>query len=203
MADSQNSTEVDPAQCQLRLENAQSYLEGVIKELRSLDSKHKGTLLNVLEYLSRHIHRTRDEIGALRTTTTGEPLLSSTTDELEEILVETAKAAHQIMGASEEIEALASQTNPAIGEKLRNAVTRIFEASAFQDITGQRITKIVRALQSIETKIHALSFLCDENANASQKAIDPKDKDSLLNGPQLSILANTQDDIDRLFNDGE
>ena len=29
-----------------------------------------------------------------------------------------------------------------------DAVTNIYEASAFQDITGQRITKIVRALQS-------------------------------------------------------
>jgi chemotaxis protein CheZ len=202
MTHSQNANAA-PVQGELRLESAQSYLEGVIKELRSLDSRHKGTLLNVLEYLSQHIHRTRDEIGALRTTTTGEPLLSSTTDELEEILVETAKAAHQIMGASEEIEALASQTNPAIGAKLRDAVTRIFEASAFQDITGQRITKIVRALQAIETKIHALSFLCDESASAPRVPIGTEERDSLLNGPQLSTFASSQEDIDRLFDDAD
>lgn len=193
----------DEAGPRLQLESAQSYLQGVIKELRSLDNRHKGTLLNVLEYLSHHIHRTRDEIGALRATNSGEPLLSSTTDELEEILVETAKAAHQIMGASEEIEALAANTDPAIGDKLRDAVTRIFEASAFQDITGQRITKIVRALQAIETKINALAFLCGEDASAPKSIADAGGKDSLLNGPQLSILANSQDDIDRLFGEAE
>ena len=37
--------------------------------------------------------------------------------------------------------------------KLQDATTRIYEACSFQDITGQRITKVVAALKAIEAKV--------------------------------------------------
>src|SRR3546814_1118636 len=43
-----------------------------------------------------------------------------------------------------------------VGAQVSAAVTSIFEACGFQDITGQRITKVVTALQKIETKVDAL-----------------------------------------------
>ena len=42
--------------------------------------------------------------------------------------------------------------------KLQDAVTRIYEACSFQDITGQRITKVVTTLKVIEEKVaHIIS----------------------------------------------
>src|ERR1700761_8257053 len=134
-----------------QLGSAHGYLDRVIEELRVLESPQKNTLVNVLQYLSDHIRITRDEIGALRTGSGNPQMFSTTADELEEIVTETARAANRIMDASEAIERAAAEAPAPLANRLTDAVTSIYEASAFQDITGQRITKIVRALQSLET----------------------------------------------------
>lgn len=188
----------------LRLETAQDYLERVICELRALSSERKGELLGVLEYLSLYIRRTREEVSTLKPEGRGSDFLSSTADELEEILTETANAANEIMGAAEAIEAIGAKADPETAAALLDAVTRIYEASAFQDITGQRITKVVRALQHIEGRIGALVQACGDGALPDGAPPAPAEADSdadLLNGPQLGKNANTQSDIDRLFGD--
>ena len=86
----------------------------------------------------------------------------------------------------------------AAGNALMDAVTNIYEASAFQDITGQRITKVVRSLQSMEDKLGSLmsAFGPLENAMA---AAAPEGDAALLNGPQLGRNSSSQTDIDALF----
>jgi chemotaxis regulatin CheY-phosphate phosphatase CheZ len=39
---------------------------------------------------------------------------------------------------------------------MNEAVVKIFEACNFQDLTGQRITKVVRALSFIEERVEAM-----------------------------------------------
>jgi len=181
----------------LQLEDAHDYLDRVIHELHALRSDKKHPLVGVLQYLSDHIRHTRSELGALRSRGSS-AIFATAADELEEIVAETAKAANEIMGAAEAIEALMPSVEPNIASALQAAVTRIYEASAFQDITGQRITKIVRAVQDIESKIGTLVRACgDTAADAGEDA--PAGDDALLNGPQLSRSANSQDDIDALF----
>lgn len=179
----------------IELGNAHSYLNRVIQELQSLHTEKKHPLLGVLQYLSDHIRQTRRELGTLRTHD-GNPLLGSTADELEEVVAETAKAANEIMGAAEAIEQLMPRVDKDVATALLNAVTRIYEASAFQDITGQRITKIIRAVQDIESKIGTLAQACGEG---ELDGGDPEGDAALLNGPQLGKTAATQDDIDALF----
>jgi chemotaxis protein CheZ len=181
-----------------QLVSAHGYLDRVIEELRVLESPQKNTLVNVLQYLSDHIRITRDEIGALRTGSANPQMFSTTADELEEIVTETARAANRIMDAAEAIEQAAAEAPAPLATKLTDAVTNIYEASAFQDITGQRITKIVRALQSLESKLDAL--VCafgppDEGESAQDRNGDA----ALLNGPQLEKNASSQTDIDALF----
>ena len=182
----------------LQLPDAHGYLDRVIGELRALKAPHKNTLLSVLEYLSDHIRSTRNEIGALRTSGDGSPVFTSTADELEEIVNETATAANRIMDAAEAIEKVAATLEPEPSGALMSAVTSIYEASSFQDITGQRITKVVRALQSIETNlaslVEAFGPLADHHGPAA-----PEGDAALLNGPQLDKHASTQTDIDALF----
>jgi chemotaxis protein CheZ len=158
-------------------------------------TEKKQPLLGVLQYLSEHIRHTRRELGTLRS---GDgQILASTTDELEEIVAETARAANEIMGAAEAIEALMPKVEKPVADALLAAVTRIYEASAFQDITGQRITKIIRAVQDIEEKIGTLARACGDLEAAAGG--DVEGDAALLNGPQLGNTAATQDDIDALF----
>ena len=188
----------DPLPKTLHIENAQTYLDRLIRELHALGNEKKQPLVTVLEYLSQHIRVTREEIGALKPGSDGD-FLSSTADELEEIVAETARAANEIMGAAESVEAVAAGTDPETREALQAAATRIYEASAFQDITGQRITKVVRALQHIESRIEALASACGEALSQSKSGETPKGDAALLNGPQLSRAAATQSEIDSLF----
>jgi len=179
----------------LQIENAQDYLDRLIRELHALGSEKREPLVAVLEYVAHHIRMTREEIGALKSGE-GSPL-SSSADELEEIVSETARATNEIMGAAETVESIAAGTDAATREALQAAATRIYEASTFQDITGQRITKVVRALQHIESRVEALTSACGSVISKTRETLS--DDQALLNGPQLGRNAATQSEIDSLF----
>ena len=182
----------------MQLPDAHGYLNRVIGELRALKAPHKNTLVNVLEYLSDHIRVTRSEIGALKSGNANSQMFSTTTDELEEIVTETARATNRIMDAAESVEKVAASLEPERANALMDAVTNIYEASSFQDITGQRITKIVRALQSLEEKLASLTNAFGP-LDEAQPATKPEGDAALLNGPQLEKSAASQTDIDALF----
>jgi chemotaxis protein CheZ len=181
----------------LHIDNAQSYLDRLIRELHALGAEKRQPLVAVLEYVSHHIRLTREEIGALKPG--GTDSLSSTADELEEIVLETARAANEIMNAAESVERVAEGTDAKTREALQAAATQIYEASSFQDITGQRITKVVRALQHIESRVEALANACGAVMSKSDESDAPRSDEALLNGPQLGRNAATQSEIDSLF----
>jgi chemotaxis protein CheZ len=182
------------------LPDAHGFLDRVIGELRAVQSPQKDTLVAVLQYLSDHIRVTRSEICALRGDSNNQQLFGSSADELEEIVTETARAANRIMDPAEAVEKVAATLDAAPAAALTDAVTNIYEASSFQDITGQRITKVVRALQAMETKLATLvgAFGPPESHEVSAP-IAPQGDARLLNGPQLDKNASRQTDIDALF----
>lgn len=164
-----------------------------------------------IEALAKYINTARAEIAELRPDDINSEHLPAATDELTAIVGATEQATHQIFEAVESIEALTEKMDPQVAEQVSAAVTSIFEACGFQDITGQRITKVVTALQQVECKIDALlhAFGDDIKGDASGKAPAKKDKapsgaparpdEHLMNGPQLPENAISQDDIDALF----
>ena len=182
----------------LRLDSAQNYLGKLIKELRAQGVERRGSLVAVLEYLSSHINQTREQIGSLRADGAKTHPLSGTADQLEEVVSETAKAAHTIISAAEEIERLAAKADPETAQAISDQVIRIYEASAFQDISGQRIAKAIGALQFIDERIADLIQACGPLPIAAATPA-PTGDESLLNGPQLKGKASRQADIDKLF----
>jgi chemotaxis protein CheZ len=172
----------------------------LIKELRTQGIERVGSLLAVLEYLSHHINQTREQIGSLRADGARTHPLSGTADQLEEVVSETAKATHDIISAAEEIERLAAKADPETAQAIGDAVIRIYEASAFQDISGQRIAKAIGALQFIEARIVELMQACGPLPDSAAPA--KSEEESLLNGPQLKGMGSCQADIDKLFAGG-
>ncbi len=81
---------------------------------------------------------------------------------------------------------------------LRDVTTRIYEACSFQDITGQRITKVVGTLKTIEAKVAHILHVFAGHATADPRP-PPVQEGSLLNGPQLPAQAMGQSDIDALL----
>ena len=163
-------------------------------------------LYRELESLANYIQAAKAEIAAIRPDQIGEEFINSATDELDAVVGATEEATGKILDAAEEIMNVSGGIEGEDGEKLMELATGIFEASNFQDITGQRITKVVKTLKHIEAKVEALvGVLGEEVQRARVKHVEAEpastevtDED-LLNGPQLPSAANDQDEIDRLL----
>jgi chemotaxis protein CheZ len=161
-----------------------------------------------LESLARYITEAKSEIASLRPDEIRSQHLPTATDELEAIVGATEQATNGILGAMEVLEGLTGEMSPELGEKITEAVTQVYEACNFQDITGQRITKVVKALQHIEQKVDGLLAIfggdvasrAAADADAAPETAEEKDK-KLLNGPQLPDNASSQDEIDKLMAD--
>jgi len=150
--------------------------------------------------LATYIHTAKMEIAALRPQDIHSQYIASATDELDAIVGATENATNAILDAAEKIEALGDDVG---SPRLSEQTTAIFEACNFQDITGQRITKVVRALKHIEERIDALvaAFGSEVDAAAPEPEKRPAEMtdQDLLNGPQLPDQAHDQASIDALF----
>lgn len=155
-----------------------------------------------IEGLSRFIRNAKSEIAAIRPKDITSEHIPNATDQLDAVVGATEEATNKIMDECDRVSAIAGTLPPEQNEQLTACVTRIFEACNFQDLTGQRITKVVSALKHIEDKIQALLLaLGDEvgihDAPPPVENEDPEKK--LLNGPQMPGEGVSQDDIDKLF----
>jgi len=160
----------------------------------------EAALLAEFEALGRTIARAKAEIAALSVDDITGAHIPSATDELDAIVDNTARATNEILDCCETLDALQAQIPEAAAAVLQGAVTRIYEACSFQDITGQRIGKVVAALKAIEARVEAAV------ANASGRGAPAEAQDSprtegeaLANGPQLPGGATSQAEIDRLL----
>ena len=140
--------------------------------------------------------------------------LSAAGKELDAVVDATEAATNAILFASEVIERVIddlqahSATNPLLNELLseaQQALGGIYEASSFQDITGQRITKVVSALRFVDERIARLESIWNAEEIALPEPADDAEEDDdeshLLNGPQLEGQALDQAAIDALFDD--
>lgn len=127
--------------------------------------------------------------------------------QLDEVVKHTEEASNRIMDAAEKIQDALADVEGGAHTEISNAITEIFQACSFQDITGQRIHKVVKALDEIEASIERMmGMLSQAGIAVKQKTSDPKkvmtaeeERASLMEGPQVSDEAPNQDDIDRLF----
>ena len=168
-----------------------------------------------LDVMKEVITRTKQEIATLyRSENTGKGM-RRVAGELDAVVDSTERATSTILGAIEEIETNASMlramtTTMAGRENIDAILERVviaFEACNFQDLTGQRINKIVGVLKFIEEHldrmIEAWGGLDNfsEILGVTQAKVDIDDESSLLNGPKLAddIGHVDQGDIDALF----
>ena len=138
--------------------------------------------------------------------------------ELDAVVESTEEATHIIMETAESIMAADGSDAEAFKAMVDEKMITIFEACAFQDLTGQRVRKVVKTLTWIEERITRLAEKLASVSDDVETAPDYVETDDerrmrelMLNGPQMrgegvsqnavdSLMANSdQDDIDRLF----
>ena len=160
-----------------------------------------------VEELADYITIARSEINSLKPDEINSVYLPVANDELSAVVGATEQATISIFEAVESIQDLVPRMEPDMAAKVADAVTRVYEACSFQDITGQRVAKVVRALQKIEIKVTGLlkTFGEDPGTRARKKksdpiVIDPTGPDAdLLSGPQMLKESNTQAEVDALL----
>lgn len=186
-------------------------VEQMIGSIRGDLSPGALQLYGELEALARFIRNTREELATIGADELRDHDIASATDELAAVVGATEDATGKILDSCDVIAEIAAEMPADQSARATDAVTTIYEACNFQDITGQRITKVVRTLQHIEIKVgQLLGAFGASGAVVAPKAGTPKaaaakpavpaatDAD-LLNGPQLPGNANSQADIDAIL----
>ncbi|CAA2103681.1 hypothetical protein MBUL_02318 [Methylobacterium bullatum] len=167
-----------------------------------------------LDVMKDAITRTKKEIATLYHSENTGKGMKRVAGELDAVVESTELATSTILGALEEIEtnasALRAMRNAAGAENVDMILERVivaYEACNFQDLTGQRINKIVGVLKFIEEHLDRMieawgglnSF--SEILGVVPQAPSIDDESSLLNGPKLDSDPGhvDQGDIDALF----
>lgn len=125
-------------------------------------------------------------------------------EELDQVVAATEAATDRIMNNAEKIMCADPEDSAAYQQTVNDAVMEIFEACSFQDITGQRINKVVGTLKHIEERVSkfAQATGIEDGAgidSAAEIARLQREKDLILNGPQADSAATGQGDIDAMF----
>ncbi len=178
-------------------------VRSVLASMRGDLASNEISLLSEVEALGRTISTAKADIAALRFDDINDSHIPFATDELDAIVSHTAAATNAILECCETLDEVGTAVSPEVAAKLTDVTTRIYEACGFQDITGQRITKVVGALKAIEGKVASIIAAFGDRAgttDGAQRTAGPVVEDlSLLNGPQLPTAAMDQSDIDRLL----
>lgn len=138
-------------------------------------------------------------------------------DQLDAIVRSTESATTEIMDLTEAIQqrissisSLIASVDPVIQDKVKedlnnisNSLLSIFTACSFQDITGQRIKKVVAAVKNVEAKLLELLVstgvkIKGRETGKDEKVIVEETKKAmdLLKGPQEKA---SQDNVDSLL----
>lgn len=173
-----------------------------------------GALWSGLETIRGAIADTKSEIASIQAGHHSGANLDRATYELSAVVSDTEAATEVILSAAEVIDTLATKLmkqlegeQKEMAHELHDNAVQIFEACNFQDITGQRISKVVGLMQFVEHHISRMIAIWggrDELARMAGTLKTERERtgdDALLNGPALSSDNNvvSQDDIDSLF----
>jgi chemotaxis protein CheZ len=185
-------------------EDVAAVVETVLATMHGDLTQTEATLLSEVEQIGRTIAAAKQEIAALQVEDINGSFIPSATDELDAIVEATARATHEILDACETFESVAAGLGGETSARLQDATTRIYEACSFQDITGQRITKVVSTLKTIESRIAAIIDAFGDRLSGDRRPAPPAPaertgEDQLLNGPQLPGNGVDQAEIDRLL----
>lgn len=154
------------------------------------------------QLLLAYVKAARKAIAELRPTDIRFNRLPSAMSEIGMIIETTETAANQIMDSVDAIMAAPADLEPVeYRQFVEGKCMSLMEACAFQDLAGQRSTKVIETLLHIEDKLGALAGLLGESEEAPEEAPPPpaNEDDLLLNGPSMPGEGVDQDEIDRLF----
>ncbi len=173
------------------------------------DMPEMSVLRGQLHELRDSIDKTKREIASVRHPDATDDRLTSATLELDAIVQTTEDATNDILNATEEIDERVDKLRQAGAaaetithlDEINGLTIKIPEACNFQDISGQRISKVVKTIHYLEDRIGTMIDIWGAKEFVGiEIQEEPEDAAaSLLQGPQLKGKGVNQDDVDALF----
>lgn len=178
--------------------------EGVSPKIIAGPTAQPETIREGLDGLADCINVARAEIAALGPNESPGHSFACATGELDEIKIATERATGQILDQAERIDDYRKFMNPEIGDNIADAVAVLYQACNFQDLTGQRVDKVITALKHIELRICRLQQALDGEMPVPHEGgphLKPyRGPGPKPDGPQMPDMAMTQEDVDALLN---
>jgi chemotaxis protein CheZ len=178
--------------------------EIAVQSLQSFFDRLDASVYRELRDIAAYIEAMKKEIAALQVNELKDNRIPAAGHELGAIVKQTEQATHDIMQCAEELMEADADDPAAYKALVDTKMLVIFEACSFQDLTGQRIAKVVETLEHIESRVarfanavridEAAGLLCEREAAEAERK-----RRLLLHGPQSEGKGIGQTDIDQLF----
>jgi chemotaxis protein CheZ len=170
-------------------------------------------LKNETDSIHRAILRTKQELATLHFGAFNGGQEGRVRRELHAVVDGSERATQQILEAAEAIEdaantlsaSLKSRQEQALSSDIRDHVVRIFEACNFQDLSGQRIAKVLEALQFVEDRVARMTEIWGGREGVKDYAAaaltELENRAKLTSGPKLDGDPGhaSQQEIDAMF----
>ena len=212
------------------LSNGEDSISSEMLDQYKNELKEAARMKHEMGLMHQAISRTRRELQSMQLKgDDSDHRINQATDELDEVVMHTERATEAILNAAEGIDnnatALAgklSGVDAAAAYDIQESVVAIFEACNFQDLTGQRINKVVSVLSYLDERLNTIWDIWENGSlpeadqlleaatrmEAAANSIhgemvsgEDVDESELLNGPGMTgdETRISQDEIDALF----
>lgn len=192
-----------------------------VKQMFGQDTKTRTQIYSEVGELAKFINDARKQLAAVRDDHVTDKELPDAESQLDAIVRMTEEATGKIMDSCDQVtmfhtdlrDRLLNMDPPLDPDALagvddamtqaQTSLTKVYEACNFQDITGQRIMKVVKLLQEIERKVLRMVLVFglvenDDKLDDDTKAELNEDA-ALLNGPSMPGQGLEQDEIDAIL----
>jgi chemotaxis protein CheZ len=172
------------------------------QSLQSVFETMDAAVHRELREIAAYIAAMKADIAGLHFNELKHTRIPAAGQELDAIVKATEVASNTIMECAEAVLA-ADARDPAFKAMVDEKMLIMFEACSFQDITGQRVAKVVETLKHIEARVARFSDALRTRdtggfVSEAERASAERKERLLLNGPQPDGN-NRQNEVDRLL----
>ncbi|MEM8811488.1 MAG: protein phosphatase CheZ [Pseudomonadota bacterium] len=200
------------AETGVSLDNVMDFAALSAESLRDSVGRIDPVAFSALTEIGDEISAMKAEISRLQFQDVKHQKIPEAGRELDAIVEATETATHTIMEAAEAIMEADSSDRDKYEGVVTDRVMEIFEACSFQDITGQRIAKVVRTIETIDARVsefvERLQLIKDGSdctpdvAGAEETEDERRRRELILHGPQLDGEGVDQNTVDALLEGG-
>ncbi len=157
-----------------------------------------------LRKIADYITTLRREIAVLQANEMHMQKIPAAGQELAAVVSSTEGATNEIMAIAENVLSADASDPDAYKAFVDKEMMALFETCAFQDLTGQRISRVVKTLEHIEARVARFANYTgveDLPGHATEQEAEAASRREklLLHGPSIADDGNTQPMIDRLL----